>query len=402
MWMGEMRVRTAGNGEQGTGNGSASQLYLLAPSSQLPARSLPVLDTRARGTTFLNLPVRSVLNTPATTGMGFWSLNPYVGCEFGCTYCYARDTHRWRMERVHESSEPGAGSWELNGDSRSPVPPFSRSPMPAWEAFERQILVKSGVAEVLARTLDPAKLAGCSLVIGTATDPYQPAERRFRLTRGVLEALLAHRGLSIGLITKSPLVVRDLDLLQQLARRHEVSVNISLSTLDARLLRRIEMRSPVPRARLGALRKLTQGGIHAGLLIAPILPGLTDDRPGLSALMAAGKAAGARYVVGSALRLGPAARHRFLPYLEREFPELVERYRHRYEGRNSAGRDYTAALSRRLRALQREHGFPEDEGMRRRQQLEGPAPEEAAVDEQESLFSVERGTARGTGNGEQE
>ena len=401
-----MRVRTAGNGEQGTGNGSASQLYLLAPSSQLPARSLPVLDTRARGTTFLNLPVRSVLNTPATTGMGFWSLNPYVGCEFGCTYCYARDTHRWRMERVNgesqesgvggqgpgtagtgnESSEPGAGSWELNGDSRSPIPPFSRSPMPAWQAFERQILVKSGVAEVLARTLDPAKLAGCSLVIGTATDPYQPAERRFRLTRGVLEALLAHRGLSIGLITKSPLVVRDLDLLQQLARRHEVSVNISLSTLDARLLRRIEMRSPVPRARLGALRKLTQGGIHAGLLIAPILPGLTDDRPGLSALMTAGKAAGARYVVGSALRLGPASRHRFLPHLEREFPELVERYRHRYEGRNSAGRDYTAALSRRLRALQREHGFPEDEGMRRRQQLEGPAPKGATEEEQGVLW----------------
>jgi DNA repair photolyase len=224
----------------------------------------------------------------------------------------------------------------------------------------------------------------------------------------VLEALLPYRDLSIGLITKSPLVVRDLDLLQQLARRHEVSVNISLSTLDARLLRRIEMRSPVPRARLGALRKLTQGGIHAGLLIAPILPGLTDDRPGLSALMAAGKAAGACYVVGSALRLGPAARHRFLPYLEREFPELVERYRHRYEGRNSAGRDYTTALSRRLRALQREHGFPEDEGMRRRRQLEGPAPEEAAVDEQENLFSVERengGTGeRGetAGNGERE
>ncbi len=151
------------------------------------------------------------------------------------------------------------------------------------------------------------------------------------------------------------------------------------------------MRSPVPRVRLEALRKLTQGGIHAGLLIAPILPGLTDDRAGLSALMAAGKAAGACYVVGSALRLGPAARHRFLPYLEREFPELAERYRRRYDGRHSAGRDYTAALSRRLQALQREHGFPVEEGRRRRQQLEGPTPDEAAVDEQGVLFSGERG-----------
>jgi len=387
---GEQGNGTAGHGAWGTGHGPATpsslQLLLLTPSSRLPAtRSLPVLDTRARGTTFLALPVRSALNTPATTGMGFWSLNPYVGCEFGCTYCYARDTHRWRMERLGEQGT-GNGERESPSSSQLPAPSSQLTALPAWEAFERQILVKSGVAEVLARTLDPAKLAGCTLVIGTATDPYQPAERRFRLTRGVLEALLAHRGLSIGLITKSPLVVRDLDLLQQLARRHEVSVNISLSTLDARLLRRIEMRSPVPRARLAALRKLTQGGIHAGLLIAPILPGLTDDRPGLSALMAAGKAAGARYVIGSALRLGPASRHRFLPHLEREFPELAERYRHRYEGRNSAGRDYTAALSRRLRALQREHGFPEDEGMRRRQQLEGGEPRATAEEEQGVLL----------------
>ncbi|MGH7525923.1 MAG: radical SAM protein, partial [Gemmatimonadales bacterium] len=322
-----------------------------------------VLDQRARGTEFLSLPVRSVLNTPASTHMGFWSINPYVGCEFGCTYCYARDTHRFAEERAGNRSEE----------------------LPPWLAFERRILVKTEVAEVLARTLNPARLSGYSLVIGTATDPYQPAERRFRLTRQILEVLLRHRGLSIGIITKSPLVTRDLDLLQKLAERHELNVNISLATLDRRLARRLELRSPVPAARIRALRRLTGGGVHSGLLIAPIVPGVTDDRDGLGLLMAAAKEAGARYVVGSALRLGPAARHRFLPHLTREFPELAERYRRHYDGSDSVSRDYQEALDRRLRQLQRVHGFPLDEGMKRRRQLEGREPGEK-VEEQAVLL----------------
>ena len=128
--------------------------------------------------------------------------------------------------------------------------------------------------------------------------------------------LRSYHGLSIGIITKSPLVTRDLDLLQALSSRHEVTVNISLATADARLARRLELRSPVPAARLRALRRLTEGGVHAGLLVAPIIPGVTDDWAGLARLMEAAKEAGARYVVGSALRLGPAARHRFLPFLD--------------------------------------------------------------------------------------
>jgi DNA repair photolyase len=352
-----MRVMKAGKQVGGKAGKQERQMDLLPTLPAFPLTRLPLLDQRSRGTKFIELSVSSVLNTPASTGMGFWSINPYVGCEFGCTYCYARDTHRWTMER--------AGSPAV---------------LPPWEAFEREILVKSKVAEVLAHTLNPARIAGHSLVIGTATDPYQPAERRFRLTRRILEVLRSYHGLSIGIITKSPLVTRDLDLLQALSQHNEVSVNISLATADSRLARRLELRSPVPGARLRALRRLTESGIHAGLLVAPIVPGITDDWAGLARLMEAAKEAGARYVVGSALRLGPAARHRFLPHLEREFPELAERYRRHYAGKDHVSQSYQDALTRRLRALQQAFGFAVDEagtreaGGRRRRQLEGRMP----------------------------
>ncbi len=351
--MGAVRVMAERQGS-GSCESGVPQLDLLPRG---PTAPLPVLDERARGTRFIGLPVNSVLNTPASTGMGFWSINPYVGCEFGCYYCYARDTHRWTVERAV---------------GRTDGSPARLSALPPEEAFEKEILVKTNVAEVLARTLNPAKLAGHSLVIGTATDPYQPAERQFRLTRRILEVLQAYHGLSIEIITKSSLVARDLDVLQALAARHDVTVNISLATADARLARLLELRSPVPAARLRALHRLTQGGIYAGLLVAPIIPGVTDDWAGLARLLEAAKEAGARYVVGSALRLGPAARHRFLPFLTREFPALAERYRRHYDGKDYVSQSYEDALNRRLRLLKQTYGFPVDEGMRRRRrQLEG-------------------------------
>ncbi len=330
-----------------TATRAPAQLPLL---NTAPATPLPVLDTRARGASFHEIPVKAILNSPAATGMGFWSLNPYVGCEFGCTYCYARETHKWRIER--------AGGPAIGQDDSGRLSPA--------DAFERQILVKTSAAAVLKRTLFPAKLAGCTLVIGTATDPYQPAERQFRLTRQILEALLSWKGLALGIITKSPLIIRDIDLLVQLKERHDLSVNISIASADAALLRRIEARSPAPHARLRALSRLTEKGIHAGLLIAPVLPGITDSRDSLAALMAAGKAAGARYAVGSALRLGPATRSRFLPHLSHEFPELAGRYARRYENRQMPGRDYTEALSARIRSLQAEYGFPIPDSRRER------------------------------------
>jgi DNA repair photolyase len=361
-----------------------SQLDLLPHGPAAPLPRLPVLDQRSRGTQFVGLSVQSVLNTPAATHMGFWSINPYVGCEFGCMYCYARDTHRWVMERSVEADRRSVGQTSGSND----LPPYRPSALPPEEAFEKEILVKSEVAEVLARTLSPAKLAGSPLVIGTATDPYQPAERRFQLTRRILEVLRSYHGLSIEIITKSPLVTRDLDLLQAISRNNELSVNISLATADPRLARRLELRSPIPAARLRALRRLTAGGVDAGLIIAPIIPGITDDWVGLARLMEAAKEAGARYVIGSALRLGPAARRRFLPFLEREFPELYERYRRHYATSDLASRSYQDALTRRLNALRQAFGFAGDEASgRRRRRLEmaeeksvrAPRAEQAAL-----------------------
>jgi DNA repair photolyase len=368
-----MRVTSAGRRVRGEAGKQehrslpvASQIDLLPSLPAYEPTGLPVLDERpTRNAKFIGLKVNSVLNTPASTRMGFWSINPYVGCEFGCQYCYARDTHRWTVERWGGEAE-----------------------LPPEEAFEKEILVKTDVAEVLARTLNPARLAGHSLVIGTATDPYQPAERQFRLTRRILEVLQSYHGLAIEIITKSSLVTRDLDVLQALSARHDVTVNISLATADARLARLLELRSPVPAARLRALHRLRQGGIYAGLLVAPIIPGVTDDWAGLARLLEAAKEAGARYVVGSALRLGPAARHRFLPFLTREFPALAERYRRHYAGKDHVNQSYQDALNRRLRLLKQTYGFSVEEGERRRRRVEGrlPPTETAVAVKQEILL----------------
>jgi len=288
----------------------------------------------------MGLTSRTVLNSPVSTGMSFWTLNPYVGCEFGCCYCYARSTHRWVTERNAEH-----GPRELTALSPS-------------QAFERNIFVKRNAALVLRRTLDPRKLGGQPLLIGTATDPYQPAERRFGVTRSVLEALTDYRGLELSLTTKSALVARDIDVLQELDARHRLSVNISLISLDREVIRRLEPRTPLPHARLRALEALTGAGIRAGILIAPIVPGLTDGWGALGGLMAAAREAGARFAVGSALRLNPGARAGFLPVLEREFPELVARYRRRYGRRAGAEGRYLDALEKRLATLRTIHDLP--------------------------------------------
>lgn len=328
------------------------QLPLALPVVSARPAPLPVLDERLRGTKFVPLEPRSVLNSPGQTGMDFWSLNPYVGCEFGCSYCYARFTHRYVVERAHGAGRlTDAQLVEYRGPH-------------GWEAFEQRIFVKQQILGALEADLRRFHRSARSdrepapIVIGTATDPYQPAERRFRITRAVLGRLVSCEGLSIGIITKSPLIARDTDVLLGVQRRNDLEVHLSLTTLDAGVIRALEMRSPMPAVRLRALAKLTTAGVNAGLLIAPVLPGITDDRQRLDALFSAARAAGARFVHASPLRLYPAIRERFLPLLEERYPHLAARYRRAYAGRGAAPREYAAALARRVRTLQQKYGFP--------------------------------------------
>jgi DNA repair photolyase len=332
--------------------------------------ALRILDERMRGTKFVALASRSLLNSPQQTGMDFWSVNPYVGCEFGCTYCYARYAHRYVVERARDR---GALSDDEFRDFRGAV---------GWDAFERRIFVKEHVLGALDADLRRYFRSACSadgatapIVIGTATDPYQPAERRFRLTRAILERLAGYEGLSIGIITKSPLITRDSDVLQRLAARSDLEVYVSLITVDAGLIRKVEARSPSPAVRLRALRRLTGAGINAGLIVAPILPGITDDRPHLEAVFKAARDAGARFVHAGPLRLYAGVRDRFLPVLEAEFPHLVERYARAYARYSSAPREYATALRRRIQRLQAQFGLPVNQGMQDRYQRRRPAPQ---------------------------
>ncbi len=316
-----------------------------------------VLDQRARGTRFIALPFKSVLNSPLQTGMDFWSVNPYVGCEFGCTYCYARFAHQYVVERAEARGGPVQGEWRL-------------------EDFERRIFVKAGAADVLALTLRPRRLGGHAIAIGTATDPYQPAERRFQVTRQILERLAQFHGLRIGLITKSPLVARDVDVFRRLAERSDVTIHLSLITTDAPLLRRLEVRSPAPGARLRALEKLAQAGLSAGVLIAPVLPGITDDTPHLEALLRAAKDAGARFAGTATLRMYANVRRRFMPVVAEEFPELLPKYERAFVRNGEMAPAYVAAFKRRVTMLRRKIGIPASPTTVSR--LAGPDWQEAA------------------------
>ena len=364
--MGEVRVNRAGgrSGGMAVGEGKtdsakrSQQLQLLSAVPPYRPTALPILDERLRGTKFVSLEPKSVLNSPQQTGVDFWSLNPYIGCEFGCTYCYARYAHRYTVERAHDA---GRLSDEEFIEFRGPH---------GWEAFEQRVFVKETLLSALERDLKkyfrsggPPAHPAAPIVIGTATDPYQPAERRFRLTRGVLERLARCEDLNIGIITKSPLIARDTDVLRRLQERSDLEVHISLTTVDVALIRQVEARSPMPAVRLRALRRLADAGVRVGLIVAPVLPGITDDVPHLEALFQAAREAGARFVHAGPLRLYGAVRNRFLPMLEAHFPHLVARYRRAYEGRSGVPRDYARALAARIKRLQARFGFPANEGM---------------------------------------
>lgn len=314
-------------------------------------RRLPIVGEQ-KDISYYGARARQILNGPETTGMGFWSINPYVGCAFGCTYCYARYAHRYALERS-VATDPEDASLRA-----------ARDTMPPWLAFERRIFVKQNAAEVLRETLrhgserHVALARGEAMVIGTATDPYQPAERRFRLTRGVLEVLAEHEGLSVVIITKSPLITRDVELLARIARQSRLSVHLSLITLDRELARRIEPRAPTPESRVRALGRLREHGITVGINVMPVLPGITDEPAALDALVRTVAAAGATSVSACALRLRATAKQRYLPFIAREFPELAPRYRASYAHGHQVGERYRAGLRQHFERLCAKYGVP--------------------------------------------
>jgi DNA repair photolyase len=316
----------------------AKQEPLFGEVYERESRQLPIIGEQ-KDIRYYASPAKNVLNGPEVTGMGFWSINPYVGCAFGCAYCYARYTHRYVMERAHD------------GDRMENVLSDRYEQMPPWLAFERNIFVKHNAPEVLARTLRHgsdrhlALLKGETIVIGTATDPYQPGERRFRVTRRILEVLADHPGLKVSIISKSPLITRDIDVLSRINRISELHVHLSLITLRRDLARRLEPRSPTPESRVRALRRLREAGIDAGINCMPVLPGITDNPRDLESLVRTVSEAGATYVGACALRLRATARNRYLPFIAKEFPHLEERYRNTYSTGYNAGAKYREGLA---------------------------------------------------------
>ena len=326
------------------------QQTLALPDAAIAPSRHPVVGTQ-KDIRYYGSNARAVLNSPETTGMEFWSINPYVGCAFGCAYCYARYAHRYVMERAtaSEQAEP------MLVDDRAELPP--------WLAFERRIFVKRNAAEVLRHTLrNPGASAGAvqrgeAIVIGTATDPYQPAERTFRITRSLLEVLAEARRLRLVIITKSPLITRDIDLLTRIASRSRLTIHLSLITLDRELARRIEPRAPTPESRLQALRRLRAAGIDTGVNIMPVLPGLTDRPDALVELVRQVAAAGATHVNPGALRLRSAARKRYLPFLSEEFPHLTKRYEAAYAASHEMTPEYRDGLRQFMKRVCSEIGI---------------------------------------------
>jgi DNA repair photolyase len=304
---------------------------------------------------YFTLPTRSILNRVVSNrNLPFtWAINPYRGCEFACKYCYARYTHEF-MEMSDED-------------------------------FEHKIFVKQHAADLLRQELRKVK-QGEEIAIGTATDPYQPAERRYEITRAILEEFARHRGFDIGIVTKSNLVVRDAELLREITRHNRLFVNITITTVNSELARILEPRAPRPDLRLDAVRQLNLAGVPAGVICAPVLPGITDDPRDLESLVAAAAQAGAKYLFANALFLKPCSASVFLPFLEKEFPHLVKSYRERYEQRAFLPPAFGKRLSQLMARLRAKHGIQNE--YERYARRTHPVP--SAEDEQISLFPTQR------------
>jgi DNA repair photolyase len=269
-----------------------------------------------------------------------WSLNPYMGCVHRCTFCYVRAFER-RAER------------------------------PADERYGTSIRVKTNVVEVLRKELARSSWEGESVAVGAATDPYQPAEGRYRLTRGCIEAL-AEASNPFSLITRGPMIVRDLDVLVEAAKRAKVGVTFSIPTLDEEVWRKTEPSTAHPRQRLRALKELVDAGVEVGVGMAPILPGISDRPEQLREVVTAAREAGATGVWTNILFLRPGTREHFLERVAEDFPEQLPRYLELYAGRAYLPSSESAPLRKEVASLAKELGVRD----RRRLKLDGTQHDE--------------------------
>ena len=309
------------------------------------------LEPRLTDVQYLEQPCKTALNR--VKGMPFkWSLNPYMGCEHRCAFCYVR-------------------FFELRADR------------PSDDRYGRSVRVKTNVAEVLRRELARPRWQRESVAVGAATDPYQPAEGRYRLTRACLQAF-ADYATPVGMITRGPMVVRDVDVLAQLARRAELTVNFSIPTLDDDIWRRTEPGTAHPRQRLRAIERLAAAGIRVGVGMAPILPGLSDSPELLEDVVRAARDAGAASVWANLLYLREGTREHFLDVLGRHWPELLPLYGKEYLGRAHLPSEKVEPVQQKVRELSRMLGV----GAGHRSHLSPPAsPPPPAAPQQLSLIA---------------
>jgi DNA repair photolyase len=287
-----------------------------------------------RGIEFLHVRARRIINEVKGAPYGFrWTINAYRGCSHACTYCFARPTHTYL----------GLG---------------------AGRDFERRIVVKTNALALLRRELSPRRWAGDAIAMGTNTDPYQRAEGKYRLTRGVLE-VLAEAGNPFSILTKSTLVLRDLDLLTEAAQRDDVRVNLSIGTLDEAVWRATEPGTPHPRQRVRAVEQLNAAGVPTGVLIGPVLPEISDGPDQLEAVVKACLDAGARSVSTVLLHLRPGVGDVFFEHLAATHGHLVASYRRRYRNRTYAPRAEQQRVHALVDDLVRRHGGTRDGPMRR-------------------------------------
>jgi DNA repair photolyase len=307
-----------------------SEKTALVGIARLAAQS-PLVRERAE-VEYFRLMTRSTLNRESSGRMPFaWTINPYRGCEFGCHYCYARYTHEF---------------------------------MEMWDGrdFERKIYGKANAPQLLRAELRRGRDKNLAIALGTATDPYQPAERQFEITRRLLEVFSEFQGLDFSITTKSALILRDLDLLQNIAACHRFSVHMTVITTDERLARLLEPKAPPPSQRLETIRKLSGAGIRVGVNAMPVLPGLNDAPNMLQALTAKAADAGANFIYANTLFLSPSSMKQFMPFLEREFPNLVKRYRRLYARSAYLRGEYPEGISRLMSQLRARYGLEGDCG----------------------------------------